>query len=206
MKKLLIIVLLSFFTFTSALVSADADLTIDQIIEIKSSKYNLDSDLIRALIQQESGYKVKAVSNKDARGLMQVIPTTAERMGVNRKQLYIPERNIEAGTRYLSYLNKLFDGHLPYVLAAYNAGEGAVYKHKGIPPYRETQNYVPSVLARLNAIKARKGNPSDTSTARKTDLIAVSNAPKFNKPKTNLVNTSEHDLVYQAINNSSRVY
>lgn len=127
--------------------------TYDLLIAEKSSKYGLDPHLVHAVIGQESGFNYKARSPKNARGLMQVIPGTAERMGIRASDLYVPERNIEAGTRYLAYLSRLFKGHLPHLLAAYNAGEGAVFKYGGIPPYKETRAYVPAVLGRYQKLK-----------------------------------------------------
>ena len=89
-----------------------------------------------------------AHSNKDARGLMQVLPETTSRMGINPAYLFHPEHNIAAGTRYLAYLSRQFNGRLDYILAGYNAGEGAVQRYSGIPPYRETRNYVVQVSRR----------------------------------------------------------
>ena len=101
---------------------------------------------------RESSGNRYALSNKNARGLLQVIPPTAARMGVNPKHLYDPEQNIIAGTRYLRFLCNHFPDrssihgcNLDLVLAGYNAGEGAVDRHKGVPPYSETQRYVQRV-------------------------------------------------------------
>lgn len=107
----------------------------------------VDPALVKAVMAAESGFNARAVSPKNALGLMQVIPPTAARYGVTAEQLMNPERNIYAGVRYLADLSRMFKGRPDLILAAYNAGEGAVYKYKRqIPPYKETQNYVRTVL------------------------------------------------------------
>lgn len=112
----------------------------DPIIERYASKYHLDPTLVRAVIQVESDFNVACVSNKGARGLMQLMPETARRFGVAK--VHDPEQNIHGGVQYLAYLTRLFPDDLPRALAAYNAGENAVLKHGGIPPYEETETYV----------------------------------------------------------------
>ena len=96
----------------------------------------------------ESDFDPLTVSHKGALGLMQVMPTTGERFGVNREELFNPERNLEAGAAYISWLLTRYND-LDLALAAYNAGEGAVEKYRGIPPYRETQQYVRRVKRAL---------------------------------------------------------
>ena len=103
-------------------------------------KYGLDPKLVLAVIQVESAYQADAVSSANAQGLMQLIPATAERFGV--RDAFNPAENINGGMRYLRWLLKHFGGDVTKAVAAYNAGEGAVRKYGGIPPYRETQNYV----------------------------------------------------------------
>lgn len=108
--------------------------------------FQLDEALLHAVISTESGYEPRAISRKGAIGLMQVMPATGRRFGVTN--LKDPLQNIEAGARYLRQLLAQFDNDLQLVLAAYNAGDNAVLRHgKRIPPYRETQQYVPRVLA-----------------------------------------------------------
>jgi soluble lytic murein transglycosylase-like protein len=114
-------------------------------IETAARANNLDPALVHALIHVESRHNSNALSNKGAMGLMQVLPETAQRFGVNNPSS--TQANLNAGTRYLRSLLDLFDQRLDLALAAYNAGEGAVLRHKNqIPPYRETQLYVPAVL------------------------------------------------------------
>ena len=118
------------------------------LVEKHAALQGLDKNLVWAVMGRESSGNRFALSHKDARGLLQVIPPTAARMGVNPKNLYDPEQNIIAGTRYLRFLTNRFKGNLDLILAGYNAGEGAVQKYGGIPPYRETQHYVRAVKAR----------------------------------------------------------
>jgi soluble lytic murein transglycosylase-like protein len=110
-----------------------------------SSVHGVDPDLIRAVIHAESAFNPNAVSSAGAAGLMQLMPSTAERMGVRDR--FDPVQNVYGGTRYLKTLLEMFDYDIVKTLAAYNAGEQAVIRHGGIPPYSETQSYVPKVLA-----------------------------------------------------------
>lgn len=115
------------------------------IISSKSSKYNIDSSLIEAIISVESNWKPSAVSQKGAVGLMQLMPSTISDMRV--RDPYDPEENIEGGTRYFRLLLDRFNGDLELALAAYNAGPGRVEQYGGIPPISETRKYVRQVLA-----------------------------------------------------------
>jgi hypothetical protein len=112
----------------------------DEAIRDHSSRRGLDAKLVRSVILVESNFNPRAVSRKGARGLMQLMPQTARRYGV--KDVHDASENIRGGVAYLADLMVLFRGNLPLVLAAYNAGEGAVQKHSGIPPYPETREYV----------------------------------------------------------------
>lgn len=107
-------------------------------------RYAIDPKLVMAVIQAESGFNTSALSPKNAQGLMQLIPATAERFGV--KDTWNPIENIRGGTAYLNWLMRHFAGNVEWVLAAYNAGEGAVEKHHGVPPFEETQTYVKRIL------------------------------------------------------------
>lgn len=112
----------------------------DAFIEEYARQYRVDPVLVRAVIQVESSFDPATVSKKGARGLMQLMPATAKRYGV--KDVHDPAQNIRGGIRYLRDLQELFRDDLVRVLAAYNAGENAVLKYGGIPPYEETQTYV----------------------------------------------------------------
>ena len=117
----------------------------DPIINRASEKYKIDPALVKAVIKTESNFNHRALSPKGARGLMQLMPSTAYALQV--PDSFHPESNVEGGVKYLSYLMELFRNDLSLALAAYNAGENAVIKHRGIPPYRETQDYVQRVLS-----------------------------------------------------------
>ena len=127
----------------------------DELIAKASDKYRIDSTLIKAIIKAESNYNHRAVSSKGAQGLMQLMPSTSATLQV--KDSFHPENNIDGGVRYLRYLMNLFNGNLPLVLAAYNAGENAVLRHNyRIPPYQETQSYVRRVLRHLDSYNSGK--------------------------------------------------
>lgn len=116
----------------------------DGYIRNASGRYNIDPDLIRAVIKAESDFKVSARSNKGAMGLMQLMPDTARLHNVS--DAYNPGENVEGGARHLRMLLDRYQGDLELSLAAYNAGSAAVEKHRGIPPFPETREYVRRVL------------------------------------------------------------
>ena len=118
----------------------EASSPFDDSIREHSSKRGLDARLVRSVILVESNFNPRAVSRKGARGLMQLMPQTAKRYGV--KDVHDAGENIRGGVAYLADLMVAFRGDLPLVLAAYNAGEGAVQKYSGVPPYPETREYV----------------------------------------------------------------
>src|SRR4030042_2505609 len=117
----------------------------DSLISEFSKKYQVDFALIKAIIRTESGFNPRAVSRKGAKGLMQLMPATAQRMNVSN--IFSPRENIEGGVRYFKYLLSLFNDDLRLSLAAYNAGENVVGELRSIPPYRETADYVKRVLS-----------------------------------------------------------
>ena len=141
---------------TSIYLSPDAPLTskaretmnldrdgVEKLVREAADRHNVDPALIRAVIETESNWNPSAVSRKGAVGLMQLIPTTAQRFGVN--DLYSPQQNVDAGVMYLKTLLERYNGNLDLALAAYNAGEGAVDRAHGVPSFRETRNYVQKV-------------------------------------------------------------
>jgi hypothetical protein len=120
------------------------------LIDVVARKHGLDPALVHAVVEAESGYRPSARSEAGARGLMQVLPSTARELGVRRAgALFDPEQNLDAGVRYLKLLLQQYGGDVRTALAAYNAGPGAVAKYDGIPPYPETRNYVRKVLSNL---------------------------------------------------------
>ncbi|HEX7807252.1 MAG TPA: lytic transglycosylase domain-containing protein [Thermoanaerobaculia bacterium] len=115
-----------------------------ELIYEKAKKYDVDPALVAAVIEQESRFKPRARSHVGARGLMQLMPRTGRWMGA--RDLYDPEQNIDAGVKYIKYLNQRFNGDLKKTIAAYNGGEGNVMRYRGVPPFRETRQYVKKVL------------------------------------------------------------
>lgn len=118
---------------------------ISNIISEISSKHGVNEKLVRALIKQESGFNPTIVSKAGATGLMQLMPSTAKSLGVADAK--DPVQNVDGGVRYLKSMMEKYNGNLILALAAYNAGPGAVDKYGGVPPYKETQNYVKNILA-----------------------------------------------------------
>lgn len=126
--------------------ATSGDPELDEIIIRAGQREGIDPRFIHAVIWQESKYVVRARSHVGAQGLMQLMPATARRFGC--KDPNDVAENIAAGTKYLSWLLKRFEGNVELALAGYNAGEGSVDKYNGVPPYRETQNYVRQITSR----------------------------------------------------------
>jgi len=123
-------------------VSIDRD-GVEKLVREAAERHQVDPALVRAVIETESNWNPSAVSRKGALGLMQLIPGTAHRFGVN--DAFSPKQNVDAGVRYLKTLLERYNGNLDLALAAYNAGEGAVDRAHGVPAYRETRSYVQKV-------------------------------------------------------------
>lgn len=136
----------------------------DKWIRQAATLYQIPEELVRAIIKVESDYDPRAVSSAGAQGLMQMIPATATRMQV--RDSFDPRENIFGGVRYLRILANLFNGDLDLTIAAYNAGEGAVERYKGIPPYEETMDYVVRVRTYYSAYR----NTKDVSIASMTPV------------------------------------
>ncbi|HLD89056.1 MAG TPA: transglycosylase SLT domain-containing protein [Candidatus Nanoarchaeia archaeon] len=145
---------------------------LEPIIEKASKAHNIDINLVKAIIAQESGGNPKAISSTGAQGLMQLMPDTAKGLGV--ADSYNPEQNIDGGTKYIKQLLDKFDGKLEFALAAYNAGPGAVEQYKAIPPYPETRTYVARVIRHYQEFGG-----STTSFGKNTDTGAVKYSQKY---------------------------
>jgi len=120
---------------------------IAKLVRNLAPRYRLDPNLVLAVVEVESNFNPTAKSHKNAQGLMQLIPETAERFGV--QDVWDPEQNLRGGMAYLRWLLDHFEGDVKLALAGYNAGEGAVKRHGGVPPYKETQAYVKRIMRRL---------------------------------------------------------
>lgn len=133
-----------------------------------AARYSLNPHLVAAIVRVESSFNPRALSRKGACGLMQLLPETARRFGLRRKDLFDPAKNLDAGARYLKWLADRF-GHDPVrVLAAYNAGEGAVQRYGGVPPYKETRKYVDRIFSLLGL--SRETGPPAAATVPEGSL------------------------------------
>jgi soluble lytic murein transglycosylase-like protein len=129
--------------------------------------YRVDPQLVLSIIEAESNFNPVAVSPKNAKGLMQMIPETLERFGV--RSPYDPRQNIRGGMQYLRWLLAYFEGDVALVAAAYNAGEGTVNRYRGVPPYAETRAYVRRILGRMNDAVP----PFDASVTEPSPLVKL---------------------------------
>jgi soluble lytic murein transglycosylase-like protein len=140
-----------------------------ELVEAAAARYKVDADLITSVIAVESNFDPKALSPKNARGLMQLLPETAERLGL--QNVYDPKENIEAGTRYLRELLQRYNNDLALALAAYNAGPERVQQYGRVPPFAETLSYVRRVK---RTYEKSKSKPSAKAPARPAALAATS--------------------------------
>jgi len=133
-----------------------------ELIQTAAQKYGVDADLVFSVITAESNFNPNAISRRGARGLMQLLPSTATRLGV--KDIFDPNQNIDAGTRYLRELLTLYRGDLVLTVAAYNAGPGALQKYGRVPPYRETQSYIRAIRKTYAQRKAKANTNIETNS------------------------------------------
>jgi hypothetical protein len=160
---------------------------VDSYIVDSSRRYSIDPLLIYAQMHQESSFKPRATSYKGASGLMQLMPATARRLGVDN--IYDPKQNIEGGVKYMRMLLDMFGGSVDLALAGYNAGEGAVMKYGNrVPPYNETREYVRRIGARYAAI-------SDGSYAHNYRRVSTTQAAKLEKKEARPLTVYEPNAV-----------
>jgi soluble lytic murein transglycosylase-like protein len=153
------------------------------LVEAASDRHQVDADLVNSVIQAESGFNPRARSPKGAQGLMQLMPATASRLGVGNA--WEPRDNIEGGTRYLRQLLEQYHGDTIKALAAYNAGPERVDQYRGVPPYRETHNYVRRIIVDFNRKKVAQQKaaaaplrPSRKAAKKPEPAVAESAAPR----------------------------
>lgn len=153
---------------------------LNEVVNVASAAYHLDPDLVNSVIHAESGFNAHAVSPKGARGLMQLMPGTANQLGVNDS--FDPQANVTGGSRYLRELLERYDFDLVKALAAYNAGPDRVEQYRGVPPFRETRAYVARIVHEYNTKKtaqekAAKQKAAAARVASKAPSKAASKAP-----------------------------
>ena len=169
----------------------------DHIIRQAAQTHGVSEGLIKAVMHTESGFNSNARSPVGAQGLMQLMPATARRFNVSNA--YDPQQNIFGGAKYLGWLIKRFNGNTSLALAAYNAGEGNVAKYGGIPPFRETQDYVRRVTSRYSNLYAGGISSANSNTnalvsesAPQGQLIASGSSNKSNNSRNNTSNSNSH--------------
>lgn len=173
---------------------------ISEFVNRTARRFQLDPNLVHAMIQVESDYDPQARSRKGAMGLMQLIPATARRFGVENP--FDPRQNIEGGVTYLNYLLDLFHGDVPLSLAAYNAGENSVLRAHGIPPFRETQRYVEKVTSLY------RGDPDWHPRARDRESITAiaANGTQAGAHKRQATNPASAPPIYSYVDASGVVH
>ncbi|MDQ6679625.1 MAG: lytic transglycosylase domain-containing protein [Pseudomonadota bacterium] len=144
-----------------------------QLVKSMAPDYQVEPQLVLAIMEVESNFDSAAISPKNARGLMQLIPQTAARFKV--KDAYDPRQNIRGGLTYLRWLLAYFEGDLTLVAAAYNAGEGTVERYRGVPPYAETRAYVRRIIQAVGSLV----HPFDASIARPSPQLRLMRQPKI---------------------------
>jgi len=141
-----------------------------------AARHRVDADLVEAVIRVESAFNPRAVSNKGAQGLMQLMPRTASALGV--RNVFDPYQNIEGGVRHLRYLLDRYPGNVPLALAAYNAGEKAVDQYRGIPPYGETTQYVQKILGQSPSLGSSGSQTVIYRYIERDGTMTITNVPR----------------------------
>ncbi len=161
--------------------------SLDSIFKEASEKYGVSIDLLKAVAYNESGFDPNATSHCGAMGIMQLMPGTAEGLGV--KDAYDPYQNIMGGAKYLSQLSKMFEGNMKLTVAAYNAGPGNVQKYDGVPPFEETQNYVKKVMNTLKNGVDTSGKTVSWASAPVNNNITTDDVDEFTIDEYDLIMT-----------------
>jgi hypothetical protein len=162
-------------------VASPEDPNLKAMIDSIADEQGVENHLVHSVIRAESNYNTNAVSPKGAQGIMQLIPATARRFGVSN--VFDARENIQGGVRYLRFLLEYYKGDYPKAIAAYNAGEGAVDKYNGIPPYAETQNYVYRVAGNLKAARLAAVSPAAANQSPLNQTLAsVNDGPETPRP------------------------
>jgi soluble lytic murein transglycosylase-like protein len=159
-------------THITAAIRSKAPKNLVDIVQRLAPEFRVSPELVLAIMQTESGFNTVALSPRNAKGLMQLIPETAARFGVHNP--YDPVQNIRGGMAYLRWLLAYFEGDVSLVAAAYNAGEGAVERFRGIPPYVETRAYVRRVTAGVSAMT----HPFDPKVVRPSAVLRAIRSPR----------------------------
>lgn len=175
---------------TGSSISAHASTDLNEVVNSASAEYHLDPDLVNSVIHAESGFNSHAVSPKGARGLMQLMPSTANALGVN--DAFDPEANVSGGSRYLRELLERYNFDLVKALAAYNAGPGRVEQYNGVPPFHETRAYVARIvrdynrkkLAQEKTARLQKQNKTSATTASRQHPAPASSPKKIRPVKS----------------------
>jgi len=166
---------------TALTAKAAQNVDLDQVVREASSKNRLDPDFVSSVIRAESNFKTHAVSKKGAQGLMQLMPSTAAQLGV--ADAFDPKANVEAGTAHLSALLDLYNNDPIKALAAYNAGAHRVKQYNGVPPYRETRDYINKIVRDFNAKKRAQMKAAAAANASTATKAASPKPVKKAKPQ-----------------------
>ena len=161
--------------------NAPSPMNLGDVVSAASGKYRLDPDLINSVIRAESGFKVRALSPKGAQGLMQLMPGTASKLGV--QNAFDPAANVDGGTRYLRELLEQYNFDIIKALAAYNAGPHRVEQYKGVPPYRETRLYVASIVRDFNRKKLAQQKAASVNQAKSQSQVKANAAKSRPQPR-----------------------
>jgi hypothetical protein len=169
-------------TSTPLSAPAKAAMSLDQIVGQASDAHKIDPDFVNSVIRAESGFNVRAVSPKGARGLMQLMPQTANNLGVRNS--FDPQANVDGGTRYLRFLLEKYNYDVVKALAAYNAGPKRVDQYHGIPPYYETQAYVARIIRDYNKKKIAQQKAASRTKQQQTTTLTSTRTKTATRPSS----------------------